>query len=119
MYLLINVNVLSIFVNLGDNVKFEEQVPNLFWVKANDEKDLAKSAIINKKFPDLSKKLSCNEKGAELFMKITKDINKHNQEDSKKVEKVYAPLQSSMLSTMNSHDEFIKRVKEKNNAPQK
>ena len=44
-------------------------------------------------------------------------INKVEQ--SKKVEKVYAPLQSSMLSTMNSHDEFIKRVKEKNNAPQK
>ena len=29
-------------------------------------------------------------------------------------DRTFAPLQSSMLSTMNSHDEFIKRVKEKN-----
>ena len=87
----ININVLSIFVNLGDNVKFDEPVPNLFWVKANDEKDLEKNQIIKKKFPDLPNKLICNEKGAELFMKITKDINKHNQEDSKKVEKVFKP----------------------------
>lgn len=27
-----------------------------------------------------------------------------------------APLQSSMLNTMTSHDEFVKRVKEKNKA---
>lgn len=87
----LNINVLSIFVNLGDNVKFDEPVPNLFWVRASDEKELEKSSIIKKKFPDLSKKLIYNEKGVELFMKITKDINKHNQEDSKKVEKVFKP----------------------------
>ena len=87
----ININVLSIFVNLGENVKFDEPVPNLFWVRAKDEKDLEKSPIIKKKFPDLPKKLIYNEKGVELFMKITKDINKHNQEDSKKVEKVFKP----------------------------
>ncbi len=28
--------------------------------------------------------------------------------------KTFAPLQSAMLSTMNSHDQFVKRVKEKN-----
>lgn len=87
----LNINVLSIFVNLGDNVKFDEPVPNLFWVRASDEKELEKSSIIKKKFPDLPKKLIYNEKGVELFMKITKDINKHNQEDSKKVEKVFKP----------------------------
>ena len=87
----ININVLSIFVNLGDNVKFEEPIPNFFWVKAEDEKELEKNQIIKNKFPDLPKKLIYNEKGVELFMKITKDINKHNQEDSKKVEKVFKP----------------------------
>ena len=87
----LNIYVLSIFVNLGDNVKFDEPVPNLFWVRASDEKELEKSSIIKKKFPDLPKKLIYNEKGVELFMKITKDINKHNQEDSKKVEKVFKP----------------------------
>ncbi|MBQ9756177.1 MAG: hypothetical protein IJV99_01095 [Clostridia bacterium] len=29
-------------------------------------------------------------------------------------QKSFAPLQSSMLSTMNSHDQFIKRVKQNN-----
>lgn len=87
----ININVLSIFVNLGDNVKFEEPIPNFFWVKAEDEKELEKNQIIKNKFPDLPKKLIYNEKGVELFMKITKDINKHNQEDSKKVERVFKP----------------------------
>ena len=87
----ININVLSIFVNLGDNVKFEEPIPNFYWVKAEDEKELEKNQIIKNKFPDLPKKLIYNEKGVELFMKITKDINKHNQEDSKKVERVFKP----------------------------
>ena len=87
----LNINVLNIFVNLGDNVHFANPEQNLFWVKATDEKDLEKNDYIKKYFPDLPKKLICNEKGAELFMKITKDINKHNQEDSKKVEKVFKP----------------------------
>lgn len=29
-------------------------------------------------------------------------------------ERVFAPLQSKMVSTMNVHDEFVKRVMEKN-----
>ena len=86
----LSMNVLSIFVDLGENVNLEEnQIPNHLWVRANDEEQLQKSTILSETFPDLTKKLIYNEKGAELFMKITKDINQHNQEDAKKVEKVF------------------------------
>ena len=85
-----SMNVLSIFVDLGESVNLEENtIPNQLWVRANNEKQLEKSAIISETFPDLSEKLTYTEKGAELFMKITKDINKHNQEDAQKVEKVF------------------------------
>ena len=85
-----SMNVLSIFVDLGESVNLEENtIPNQLWVRANNEKQLEKSTIISETFPDLSEKLTYTEKGAELFMKITKDINKHNQEDAQKVEKVF------------------------------
>ncbi len=86
----LNMKVLSIFVNLSDRVNLAENtIPNQLWVRANEEKELGKSDVISKTFPDLSKKLVYTEKGAELFLKITQDINKHNQEDAKKVEKVF------------------------------
>ena len=47
---------------------------------------------------------------------ILNSINNKIQQEQPKQEKITQqaiPLQSSMLSTMNSHDEFIKRVKEK------
>ena len=86
----LSMNVLSIFVSLGENVNLENApIPNHLWVKANNENELEKSPVISKVFPDLLSKLKYTEKGADLFMKITKDINKHNQEDAKRVEKVF------------------------------
>ena len=86
-----NINVMSIFLDLGDNVELKdiEQNNNLMVVNVTDEKDIKKSDVINKVFPDLDKKLKYTEEGEELFMKITKEINEHNQADAKKVEKVF------------------------------
>lgn len=85
-----SMNVLSIFLDLGDNVTEElNNNPNLLCVKVNDESDLNKSDIIKKGFPDLTKKLKYNEQGVELFVKITNDINKHNKADADKIEKVF------------------------------
>lgn len=87
----LNMNVLSIFLDLGDNIKLEdiEQNNHLMYVNMTNESDAKKSEILNKIFPDIEKKMQYTEKGEELFMKITKDINKHNQEDAKNVEKVF------------------------------
>ena len=86
-----NINVMSIFLDLGENVelKDEEHNKNIISINVKDEKDIKKNDEINKVFPDLDKKLKYTEEGEELFMKITKEINEHNQADAKKVEKVF------------------------------
>ena len=77
----LKMNVISIFLNLGDNVTL--------CIKLTEEEDIDKNEILTKAFPDLTKKLSFTEKGMELFMKITNDIEKHNQADAKRVENVF------------------------------
>ncbi len=85
-----SLNVLSIFLDLGDNVTKEINTnPNLLSVNAKDEEDIKKNPLIDKVFPDLKKKLTYSEEGVELFIKITNDINKHNREDASKIEKVF------------------------------
>lgn len=85
----LNMNVLSIFLDLGENVELEEDNSHLMYVNITDENDVEKSDVLNRVFPDLDKKIRYEEKGEELFMKITKDINRHNQEDARQVEKVF------------------------------
>lgn len=87
-----NMNVLSIFLNLGENVTEKlDANPNALCVKIDDEDDLKKSSVLKNTFPDLKEKSKFEEKGFELFLKITSDINKHNDEDAKKVEKIFSP----------------------------
>lgn len=102
---LFNMNVASFFLNLGDNVNFENaNTPNSLWVKVTDDDDFKDNEAVTKIFPDITKKLNFTEKGAELFMKITGDINKHNQEDARKVEKVFKakfPMVTYILIALN------------------
>ena len=85
-----HMNVMSIFLDMGDNVKKEiNEDPKLMNIKVNDESDITKSDIIKKLFPDLGGKMKYNEDGFELFAKITNDINKHNKEDANRLEKVF------------------------------
>ena len=83
-----NINTLSIFLDLGDNVLLEP-VKNVDCIKVNEEKDLVKNEIINTIYPDLSKKLKYSEEGIQLFIKITSDINKHNKSDAEKIDEVF------------------------------
>ena len=51
-----------------------------------------------------------------ILSTLNNKVQTNIQQEQPKQEKITRqtiPLQSSMLSTMNSHDEFIKRVKEK------
>lgn len=85
-----NMNVMSFFLDLGDNVTKEINTnPKLMGIKVTNESDINNSDIVKKLFPDLSKKMEYNEDGIELFAKITGDINKHNMEDASKIEKVF------------------------------
>lgn len=84
------INAMSIFLDMGDNVRGDINAdPKLMCIKVNSENDLKKNKIIKSVFPDLSSKLKYTEKGVDLFMKITGDINKHNKEDASKLEKVF------------------------------
>ena len=86
----LKMNVMSIFLDLGDNVKEDINVdPQLMAIKVKEEKDLNNSDLIKQVFPDLVEKMEYNEKGAELFIKITNDINKHNIEDASRIEEVF------------------------------
>ena len=85
-----NINVMSIFLDMGDNVTTNiNEDPKLMCINAKDENDIKKNDIIKKIFPDLSNKMKYTENGAELFVKITSDINKHNREDASRLEKVF------------------------------
>lgn len=86
----LNINVMSIFLDMGENIKEEINAdPKLMCIKVNEEKDIKNNSFIKTLFPDLSKKMVYSEKGVELFMKITGDINKHNKADATRLEKVF------------------------------
>lgn len=86
----VNMNVLSIFIDLGDNVKLHEE-KDIDLVYLEDEKDVKKYDFLYKHFPDIDKKLTFKEKGMNLFLKITDDINKKNIEEARRVEEIFKP----------------------------
>ena len=84
----VNMNVLSIFIDLGDNVSLHEE-KNMDLVHLEDEKDIKKYDFLYKYFPDIDKKLKFDEKGLNLFLKITDDINNKNMVEAKKVDNLF------------------------------
>ena len=87
------INALSIFVNLGDNVDISEfeDTPNIKFANIHEADDLNKYRFVIDAYPDITKDIDFNEKGLELFMKITSDINKKNEGDAKMNEDVFTP----------------------------
>ena len=81
---------LSIFVNLGENVNissFEES--NICFANIKETEDLSKYHFVIDAFPDITKDTDFKEEGFELFLKITDDINKKNEEEAKMNEDVF------------------------------
>lgn len=86
----LNINVMSIFLDLGDNVSNDIiDNSNLMCIRVKEEDDIKKNALIKEIFPDLGKKMKYTESGFELFAKITNDINRHNKEDAKRMENLF------------------------------
>ena len=79
---------LSIFLDLEEELN-ENPSKDITCIKVDDEKELKNNNIIKNYFPDMPKKLKYSEKGMQLFMKITNDINKHNISDNEKIEEVF------------------------------
>lgn len=96
-------NVLSIFTDLGDNVKLTSQ-EDIDCINIKNEEDLKKYNFIYEAFPDINEKLKHDEKGMELFAKITTDINKKSKEEVDKMNKIFksnTPVLTIMLITIN------------------
>lgn len=86
----LKMNTLSIFVNLGENVNLENfKEHNISFANVKNEEDLNKYQFIEASFPDIKQNMSFKEKGLELFMKLTKDINDKNEGDAKMSEDVF------------------------------
>lgn len=83
---------LSIFVNLGENVDILEKktnFQNILCIELSNIEELSKNNFLNSTFPTIIKENNFKEKGAELFMKLTSDINKKSEEEAIKAENVF------------------------------
>lgn len=85
-----DMKVLSIFTDLGDNVKLEKtnDIDSVYLYEAEDIKNYD---FVKKAFPDIVKKLKFSEEGMHLFVKITSDINRKNKRDAEMVNDVFQP----------------------------
>ena len=114
----LNLNVMSIFLDMGENVGEINDDPKLMCVNVKEESDLNKSDFIKNVFPDLTSKMKYTESGVELFIKITNDINEHNKEDADRLEKVFkskVPYITYLLIAINVIMYFVPLVFGKNN----
>lgn len=86
-----NMNILSIFVNLGDNVEIKNytHVNKIDCVKVNKISDINKYRFVIDEFPNIIKENNYKEKGLELFVKITDDIAKKNEKENTKHEELF------------------------------
>ena len=84
-------NVLSIYTDLGENVKTldkdKEGNLSLFVKNLQDFRD---NKMLLEVFPDIVEKTQHDEKGIELLFKITDDINQTNERKNKKMEKIFS-----------------------------
>lgn len=84
-------NALSIFINLGENVHLDEaEVEHIDCIELKDINDIQNYDFVTETFPTITKIDRVTEKGLELFMKLTEEINHKNQEDAEKAEDVFS-----------------------------
>ncbi len=86
-------DVLNIFLNLGDNVNIDNlegnTINHITLLNLKTIEDFNKHPNILSIFPTITQKTNFTEKGMQLFMKLTEDINKKNLDDTKKAEDLF------------------------------
>lgn len=86
-----NMDVLSIFVNLGDSVDINKiNIDHIDCASVKNINDLNKYDFIIRNYPSITIETDFKEEGMNLFMKITSDINKKNEEENVKANNVFS-----------------------------
>ena len=80
--------VINIYTNLGDGVELpvENHILSFLISKTSE----IKNEHLIELFPDIVEKTHHDEKGIDLFVKISDDINKESYEKSKRIEKIFS-----------------------------
>ena len=82
-------NVVSIYTSLGEDVILPEE-DGIISVLIRNVSEIQNGKLLEV-FPDIVEKTKHDEKGIDLFVKISDEINKESYEKSKKVEKIFSP----------------------------
>ncbi len=87
----VNINTLSIFINIGDNVEFVEDNEGLMCANIKNIRDLKRYSFVTESFPNIFNKTKFSEKGKDLFIKLTQDISRKTEEEANRVEDIFKP----------------------------
>ena len=97
-------NVLSIYVDIGENVhSLEEDKDGNLSLFVRNMNDFKKNSHLLEIFPNIVEKTEHKEEGIELLFKITDDINHTNERKNKKMEKIFStkkPIITYVLITV-------------------
>lgn len=93
-----NMKAINILVNYGDNVelKSDTEYENIKCVGIKDVLDISKHKLLLESFPTIEKTKNYKEKGMELFMKLTSDINKQNETYTNQADDIFRPKKPIM-----------------------
>src|SRR5574344_1197587 len=101
----LSMNILDIFVNLGENVNIKEFDNNsINMVHINNIDEIKNYKFVVDYFPDITKKTKFSEEGINLFIKLTTDINKKGENDAKMIEYTFKekdPIVTKILLFLN------------------
>lgn len=84
----IKMNILNIYTDLSDDLELEEE-EDLVNINITKDSDMKKSTVLQEAFENIDAKYLFNEKGDELFMKITSEINEKNNENLIQAKEVF------------------------------
>lgn len=101
-----HLNILSIYLNIGDNVNMENyyHLPKMECIDIKEINDLDKFEVIKDNFSDITKNTDFKEEGMDLFIKLTGEIASTNEENNVKAEKVFrikTPIITYLLVAIN------------------
>ena len=85
----IDMPIISIYTSLGEDVNLPEKKDNIFSIQVSNNNEIKNPGLIEV-FPDIVEKTTHKEKGLDLIVKISDEINKESFEKTKKIEKIFS-----------------------------